>query len=134
MVFGFDAMTLAGNALNAWAFGTRDGPHAIAGITQWVRKNLVDDWLRQGVTRVEARSLAQHKSAHRWLKAIGAVEETMLQGLGRNEEEFILFAWHRSRMKQTLRLLSRFTETMKHVHVKTQNSQTETIADNAQTG
>lgn len=129
MVFGFDAITLAGNALNAWAFGTKDSPHIIGDLTRWVGDTLLPGWLSSGVTRIEARSIADHSTAHRWLKTLGAVEEGHLTGLGRDGEKFILFAWHRNRLKQTLRLLSRFTETFKHVHVATQNCQTTTTAN-----
>tara|TARA_R110001599_G_scaffold309065_1_gene515986 strand:- start:169 stop:762 length:594 start_codon:yes stop_codon:yes gene_type:complete len=132
MVFGFDPITLAGNALNAWAFGTRDSRHVVRHVTGWVKDNLLREWLCNGITRIEARSLAQHRSAHRWLKAIGAVEEGPIGGLGRDGENFILFAWHRSRLKPTLRLLSRFMETRKHVYVEAENCQTETAADSTE--
>lgn len=128
MVFGFDPITLAGNALNAWAFGTGNSRYVMRHVTGWVKDNLLREWICNGITRIEARSIAQHKSAHRWLKAIGAVEEGPIGGLGRDGENFILFAWHRNRLKPTLRLLSRFMETRKHVHVETENCNTETSA------
>jgi hypothetical protein len=131
MVFGFDAVTLAGNALNAWAFGTRDSSYIMADLTRWVVETLLPDWLHHGVTRIEARSIASHRAAHRWLKTIGAVEEGPLTGLGRNGENFILFAWHFNRLEQTLRLVSRFTETFKHVYVDTENCETKTVANSA---
>ncbi|MEH6727434.1 MAG: hypothetical protein V7703_14825 [Hyphomicrobiales bacterium] len=129
MVFGFDAITLAGNALNAWAFGTRDSCYIMGDLTLWVVDTLLPDWLGNGVTRIEARSIASHSTAHRWLKTIGAVEEGPLTGLGRDGEDFILFAWHRNRLEQTLRLVGRFTETFKHVHVDTENCETKTVAN-----
>ena len=129
MVLGFDAITLAGNALNAWAFGTRDSSYIMGDLTRWVVDTLLPDWLRNGVTRIEARSIVSHSTAHRWLKTIGAVEEGPLTGLGRDGEDFILFAWHRNRLEQTLRLVGRFTETFKHVHVETKNCETKTVAN-----
>lgn len=129
MVFGFDPITVAGNALNAWAFGTTDSPFIMGDLTRWVRDTLLREWVHNGVTRIEARSIADHSTAHRWLKTIGAVEEGHLTGLGRDGENFILFAWHRNRLKQTLRLLGRFTETIKHVHVETKNCETKTTAN-----
>lgn len=116
MVFGFDPMTLAGNALNAWAFGTKDSHKVIHSITLWIRDYLLRDWINQGVTRLEARSYAGHIEAHRWLKSAGAIEEGPLHDYGRDGEQFILFAWHKSRLKQILRQLRRYSEIIKNVH------------------
>ncbi|MCR9236173.1 MAG: hypothetical protein NXI17_05835 [Alphaproteobacteria bacterium] len=117
MVFGFDPMTLAGNALNAWAFGTDDSRKVIHSLTLWIRDNLLRDWIARGVTRIEARSFVGHAEAHRWLKSAGAIEEGPLHDLGRNGEQFILFAWHKGRLKQILRQLRRYSEIIKNVHV-----------------
>lgn len=119
MVFGFDPLTLAGNVINAWAFGTKDSHKIIHPLTIWIRENLLRDWIRQGVTRLEARSFVEHTEAHRWLKSAGAIEEGALLDLGRNGEQFIQFAWHKSRLKQIIRQLNRYSETFKHVHVET---------------
>lgn len=116
MVFGFDPVTLAGNVLNAWAFGTKDSPKVIHQLTIWLKDNLLRDWLAQGVTRIEARSFIDHQDAHKWLRSTGAVEEGTLQNFGRDGEQFVLFAWHRNRLKQIHRRLNRYSETFKHVH------------------
>lgn len=106
MVFGFDPVTLAGNVLNAWAFGTKDSHKVIHQLTLWLKDNLLRDWINQGVTRIEARSFVEHVDAHKWLKSTGAVEEGTLIDFGRNGEQFIQFAWHRSRLKEILRRLA----------------------------
>lgn len=64
MVFGFDPMTLAGNVLNAWAFGTGQSNKVIHQLTIWLKDNLLRDWIEQGVTRIEARSFIEHVDAH----------------------------------------------------------------------
>lgn len=119
MVFGFDPITLAGNALNAWAFGTKDSRKVIHSITLWVRDNLLREWIRDGITRIEARSIDSHADAHRWLMATGAVKEGRMKDLGRNGENFLLFAWHKSDLKQILHRLHKYSENLKHVSLKT---------------
>jgi hypothetical protein len=132
MVFGFDPMTLAGNVLNAWAFGTAHSNQAIHHLTIWIKDNLLHDWIRQGVTRIEARSIIDHVDAHRWLKSTGAIEEGVLLDLGRNGERFIQFAWHRGRLKEILRRLNRYSEIFKYVHVQTKDCQAATNANSAE--
>lgn len=131
MVFGFDPMTLAGNVLNAWAFGTAHSNKVIHQLTIWIKDNLLRDWIEQGVTRIEARSFIDHVDAHRWLKSTGAIEEGHLRDLGRNGEKFIQFAWHRSRLREILHKSDRYSETFNHVHVQTQDRNAKAAADSA---
>lgn len=87
MAFGLAPLTLAGNVLSAWAFGTRRAARTIAEIGRFLA-----DWDWDGVTLVTAWSLASHTVAHRWMQALGARLECSAPW-GRDGEMFHLFAW-----------------------------------------
>lgn len=77
----------------AWAFGTDRRRRAIPALTRHIRER-VYYWLRDGVRRVEARAIADHYTAHRWLIGLGA-QALPLPAWGRNGEDFTLFWWTR---------------------------------------
>ena len=89
--FGFHPATHG--ILTAWAFG-RDGmERCIPAITRFVFTCKVPEWLREGVRRIEVRTIETHVSAHRWLEAAGAERVCALDEWGRNGERFLLYAW-----------------------------------------
>lgn len=96
MAFGFTPQTLAGNVISAWAFGTAKATRVIPAITRFVRDELAPFWIEAGVTRMEARSILGHSTAHRWMEATGAVRECDLPLWGKGGETFVLFAWRAS--------------------------------------
>lgn len=96
MAFGTTPMTAAGNVLSGWAFGTKRSRVCMRAVMRFCRRSLMPDWLRAGVTRIEARSIATHTVAHRWLEATGAVKEADIPEYGRNGEGFVLYVWRRS--------------------------------------
>lgn len=83
---------LVATVLNAWAFGTKALWRAVPALTRFVLEERVPDWLRVGITRVEARSIAGHDRAHRWMIAMGA-HPTPCRSFGRNGEDYVMFAW-----------------------------------------
>lgn len=94
--FGFSPMTPAGNVLSAWAFGTKRSARAMKAIVEFAASELMPAWLDAGVTRLEARSLASHRKAHRWMEETGAVREADIPEFGRSGEAFVLYVWRRS--------------------------------------
>jgi RimJ/RimL family protein N-acetyltransferase len=80
----------------AWSWGTRSMWRAVPRITRFVREVMIPDIVAQGAHRCEARAMAEHVSAHRWLKRMGATERCDLPGWGKNGETFKLFEWLRS--------------------------------------
>jgi hypothetical protein len=85
---------------DVWAFGTEDFFRVGFILTRYVRKTLIPTLLAKGARRAHCRSLASHKAAHQWLRALGATEdcERRLKSWGKNGEDFILFEWHRADM------------------------------------
>lgn len=84
----------------AWSWGT-DRIHRCAPlITRFVRESMIPDLIEQGARRVEARALASHHSARRWLSRMGATERCLLPEYGVNGEDFILYDWTRDHVLQ----------------------------------
>lgn len=81
----------------AYSWGTRRLWRAVPIITHFVSAVLIPDLVASGCQRCEARAMARHDSAHRWLKRMGANEQGRLECYGRNGEDFILFEWTRRR-------------------------------------
>ena len=94
-VAAFGVMPATVNVLTIWAWGTPRTRRVVPAITRFTIADLVPRWLAAGITRVEARSIAGHDAAHRWLRALGTTE-TALPEWGKGGEAFILFAWTRA--------------------------------------
>jgi hypothetical protein len=93
-VSAFGASRLFGNHLwTAWSWGSDDIAKAIPTVTRFIRNHMIPELLEYGAHRVEARALASHTLARRWLKLIGATERCELPMFGINGEDFCLFDW-----------------------------------------
>lgn len=75
----------------AWMFATDDLPGIGLELTRHLKKVMLPHLIALGAHRVEARSMAGHEDAHRWLKSLGAVQEARLRRYGKHGEDFILF-------------------------------------------
>lgn len=91
--FGATPSSLCGTVWSAWAFGTRRFTRAAPAIGRFVGASLAPVLIAKGARRVEARSIADHDAAHRWLERLGARRETELREWGRGGETFVLWAW-----------------------------------------
>ncbi|WP_136659157.1 hypothetical protein [Nitratireductor sp. XY-223] len=89
--FGFSE--ISDGVLNGWAFGRPGFGRCIPAVTRFVFRELVPGWQRDGVRRIEVRTIESHESAHRWLAAAGAVRCCSLEDWGRGGERFYLYAW-----------------------------------------
>lgn len=93
-VAAFGAVPITVSVLSIWAWGNRSMVRAIPAVTRFITGELVPRWIGEGVTRVEARSVAGHDTAHKWMRSLGA-SAVPLPCFGRNGENFILFGWTR---------------------------------------
>ena len=100
--FGVHNQTSAGNVLAIWAWGTRGMWRAIPSISRFILDDRVPAWIEAGVTRVEARSIAGHEAAHRWMRGLGAAG-TELKAFGKGGEDFTLFWWTQERWTDVFR-------------------------------
>ena len=78
---------------SAWMFGTDRFGEIGRHLTRWVRRAMIPAVVEAGAHRVEARSMATHTDAHRWMERLGAKPEFVLRQYGREKQDFILFAW-----------------------------------------
>lgn len=87
-------------AVNIWPHvwsvfmvATDDFHHIGFPLTRFVKRDMIPGIKMLGAKRAEARSMASHVTAHRWLKALGATQEATLRNFGKNGEDFVVFAW-----------------------------------------
>ena len=80
---------------SAWAYGTEDFAKAALSVTRFALKDLKPFVLSRGGHRVEAASRIDHTEAHTWLRALGARDEGVLRGYGRDGADYVQFGWVR---------------------------------------
>jgi len=81
---------------SGWAWGSDKRDLCMIEISRWARKHLVPELDRMGCTRIEARSLAEHHEAHRWLEWMAFKKDCDLPGWGREGENFVQYSWVRA--------------------------------------
>ena len=81
----------------AWMLTTDRWPEVALSVTKHVRRKIIPFLTDRGVNRVEARAIAGHKEAHRWLELLGAVDGGALEDYGHHRETYHLFSWTRTR-------------------------------------
>jgi hypothetical protein len=57
-------------------------------------KKVLEPHIRaRGAHRLQCESRIDHHDAHRWLMAMGAKADGLLQGYGRDGSDYIMFSW-----------------------------------------
>lgn len=90
-LWGAHPLTVAGNVLSIWAWGTRAMRRSVPEITRHIGER-VEVWISEGVTRVEARSLVGHDQAARWMRGLGGTP-VPLPAWGSGGEDYVLWWW-----------------------------------------
>ena len=78
---------------SAWMFAACHWNPVSFGLTRWSRRNMIPLMKGLGLHRCQCWSLASHDAAHTWLRALGAREEAVAPGFGRDGSTFHLFSW-----------------------------------------
>ena len=79
----------------AWSWGTDRITKCLPVMLDYITKQLQPAVFDAGAQRVEARALASHKQARRFLERIGGTYRCDLPAYGKNGETFILYDWTR---------------------------------------
>jgi len=79
-------------------------PQVALCLTRHLRRVVMPALLERGVIRAECRSIEGHVAAHRWLLALGARPEAVLEDCGKGRERFVQFAWTRTALEGCARL------------------------------
>lgn len=99
-VNGVPAMAFGGahqspTTLSAWSFGTKDFRRAVPMASRFIMGPLRDHSVLHGYRWAEARVMASHDTAIRWMqKSLGAEVAGHLPGYGVGGEDFILMRRH----------------------------------------
>lgn len=91
MLFGTAVANIC--CLSVWAFGTADTWRVASAVTRFMRHTHLPARAAAGYTSMEARSLVEHETAHRWIRDTGGVQHGPPFVYGKGGEEFILFRW-----------------------------------------
>jgi hypothetical protein len=97
--FGFTPQhLLMPHLLSAWAWGSPKKNLCMAEIARWAKAkpSLIDRLDALGAIRIEARSIATHHQAHRWLEWLGFRQDCELPQWGKDKERFLQYSWLRS--------------------------------------
>jgi hypothetical protein len=103
------------------AFGTDKWRLALRPITHWSRDFIIPALQHANYHRGEAYVLAANTDSRRWIEMLGGKIETLLQGYGRNREDFLLYVWDLTRSDD-------------HVHRRRPRQQRPAIRDDALCG
>lgn len=76
-----------------WSFGTEDWPKAVIQMSRYGKKVLEPYIRARGAHRLQCESRFDHHEAHRWLTAMGAKADGLMEGYGRDGAAYIMFSW-----------------------------------------
>lgn len=78
---------------SVWAIGTARFDRGVPAMMRFFDNTIGPRLRTLGVTSLEARAMAGHKQAHRWIHLTGGVAHGPPFEYGRNGEKFVLFRW-----------------------------------------
>jgi hypothetical protein len=85
---------------DAWAYGTDHLPRRVLEITKYALNELKPFILSRGAHRLECQSRLDHHQAHSWLRSLGARDEGILRGYGKDGADYVSFAWRKDDVLQ----------------------------------
>ncbi len=91
MFFGTTPMTI--NCFSVWAVGTDRIGRAIPEASRLLLDHEVPRRIAEGFTCAEARAIATHGKAHRWIESLGGVKHGPAFEYGKAGEFFVLYRW-----------------------------------------
>lgn len=79
---------------SALMFATDEFPLVGMRLTRALTKSIIPTLAESGgFHRVSCSSIADYVEVHRWLRSLGAKEEAVIPGHGKNRENFVTFSW-----------------------------------------
>lgn len=88
-----------------WAVGTKDTTRCVPKVSEHFVKVLAPHWVGNGFVLAEARSIVQHKQAHRWMRSLGGKQIGGDFPMGRDNEKFLLFRWTADELQEATKRL-----------------------------
>lgn len=86
---------------SAWSFGTDQWRRRAVEISRYARDELKPWLMARNCHRLQCESHIDHTEAHRWLMALGAKPDGMLDGFGRDGSAYIMFSWSAPHVHRT---------------------------------
>jgi hypothetical protein len=103
---------------SVFAYGTDQWRHVVLDMTRHAYRFIIPALLGVKFHRAECRAMASHTDSRRWIEFLGARQECVLRGYGKQGEDFVLYVWRpedvvrpiRSRTKQRMLAVDRERE------------------------
>ncbi len=76
---------------SCWMFATDEFPRIALGLTKFARRVIIPSLAQSGCRRAQCLSAEGHDVAHEWLRSLGAIEESRMEGYGKSGETFVCF-------------------------------------------
>tara|TARA_Y100001963_G_scaffold93280_1_gene128407 strand:- start:616 stop:1095 length:480 start_codon:yes stop_codon:yes gene_type:complete len=80
-------------------FATDKWPKVALTVTRHIKKVMIPILYDAGANRAECRSHSEYIWAHKWLKCLGAKQESVLPEYGPKRETYVSYVWLRSQYK-----------------------------------
>lgn len=91
MLFGTSPVTVS--CLSVWAMGTERMERAVPAVSRFLIREHIPHRINEGFNSMEARSLATHTAAHRWIESLGGEQHGPAYLFGKDGEHFITYRW-----------------------------------------
>jgi hypothetical protein len=91
MLFGTSPINAA--CFSVWGVGTERTPRVVPAVSQFMLDYEVPRRIGEGFRTAEARSIATHGQAHRWIESLGGVKHGPAFPYGKADEHFVLYRW-----------------------------------------
>jgi hypothetical protein len=93
-VAAFGAFPMHPGCWSVWMFATDKWASVALSTTRFIKNKLIVALKKSGANRAECRSHINHKTAHKWLDSLGAIQEATLEKFGKDRQDFYLFKWN----------------------------------------
>lgn len=79
---------------SVWALGTRQMQRTAPAVSRYFTRTLIPQLIEEfGIVGLEARSLASHDEARRWIENMGGKRHGKPFPFGRDGQRFVLYRW-----------------------------------------
>lgn len=80
---------------NIWMWATDNWPKVALSVTRHIKRVMIPELVRRGAHRGQCASAVGHTTAHAWLESLGLKSEGVLSGYGRQQQDFLMYAWRK---------------------------------------
>ena len=103
-----------------WMFGTDQFVSGLKPLMRWIRDEANDILTTQKAHRLHCDSRSGYEEAHKLIRAMGGVQESVMRGYGKDGSDYIRFVWIRGENDAFLR--PHYVKEKAHASFETENA------------